>query len=184
LAWVNFFLIAIAVGGWVSYDVFTLLNSAEFCRQWLGKENDEVVWGTLPWMYFIMSYCLVTSWLVFMFASERVEKVSKVITIGNVWGAVRQIFKKPATKKWVLVTMCKRLGLDGAMSILSVVLVNEGLDKEFIVLGTTIAGPFILIGTFFLWFCLKKGSIMKTSYALCWLGIPCIFMSKIFSLMK
>ena len=72
-------------------------------------------------MYFFLSYILVSSWLVFMFASERVEKDSKAITIGNVWGAVRQIFKKPVTKKWVLITMGKRMGLDGAMSILSIV---------------------------------------------------------------
>ena len=113
-----------------------------------------------------------------MFASERLDKVSKVTTGGNVWSAIRQIFKKPLTKKWIKLTMCKRLGTDGAMSILSVILVNEGLDKEFVVLGTTLAGPFILMGTFFLMFCLKKGRIMKTSYSVMWLGIPCIFMSK------
>lgn len=167
----------VACGGWIANDVFTLLNSEQFCRRWLGKENGEVIWPVTNFLYFIIIYCLVTSWVIFMFASERLDKVSKVTTGGNVWSAIRQIFKKPLTKKWIKLTMCKRLGTDGAMSILSVILVNEGLDKEFVVLGTTLAGPFILMGTFFLMFCLKKGRIMKTSYSVMWLGIPCIFMN-------
>jgi len=141
------------------------MNSEQFCREYLGKENDIVVWPLTNFLYFIIIYCLVTSWAVFMVASERMDKVSSVNTGANVWGAIRAIFRQPLTKKWVFITMLKRMGLDGAMSILSVVLVNEGLGKEAVVLGTTIAGPFILLGTFFLLFALKRGRIMKTSWS-------------------
>ena len=100
------------------------MNSEQFCREYLGKENDIVVWPLTNFLYFIIIYCLVTSWAVFMVASERMDKVSSVNTGANVWGAIRAIFRQPLTKKWVFITMLKRMGLDGAMSILSVVLVN------------------------------------------------------------
>ena len=99
-----------------------------------------------------------------MFVSERVEKKPKVQTYREVCSALRQIMKKPLTKKWVCLMFFKRFGLDGPMTTLTTVLVSEDLPKEYSVEASLAAGFPILFCTFFLFICLKKGSMYRTIY--------------------
>jgi len=75
------------------------------------------------------------------------------------------------TKKWAILCCFKSFGLDGIVQILSTVLVNEGLDKEILVMAHTVSAVPILLGTMLLLKVLKKGKIMNSIYWLIWLGI-------------
>ena len=104
------------------------------------------------------------SLLVFLFVSERVDKKPKVKKIRDIWEATKQIIKKRGTKVWMLVMTFKSFGIDLSLQIISTVLVNEGLEKEVLVMANFVSGIPILIGMVILQKCIKTGTIMKRLY--------------------
>ena len=163
--WIGF-----CLGAFIAYNGFILLNSEKWCKKYLGMESNLIT--TNGFIYFLISYCLVSIILVFIFVGERIDKNPKVTNFRKIWDATKMIFKKKGTKTWMVIVVFKTFGIDMCMQILSTVLVNEDLDKEVLVNAHTVSGIPILIGMIIIQKFIKKGRIMKANYWLIWLAIP------------
>ena len=161
--------IGFGLGAFLAYNIFLLLNSKKWCKDFLNI--DEPPLKSAFFLKCVAAYCVVTSILIIVFVSERVERKAKILKFSHITKAFKQIIKKPMTRKWIFVCMLKSFGVDGIVQIISTVLVKEDLNKEVLVMANTMACLPILLGTLVILKCLKKGKIMNSIYWLIWSGV-------------
>lgn len=122
-----------AVGCFLSYNVFVIVNSKDWINQNLlddAHEIDHSLISKKQWLWGLSVYCLFTIGIIHTFVSENVEKIPTATSIKIVLKIFGSILSKRMTKKWLYLCLVKYFAMYGFLRVWDPVMIRNGVPKE------------------------------------------------------